>query len=187
MKHLLQKTRIQYLIQHRNGYLALASGLLVLNILLSLIFFFILGHERIFLVPPTLEKSFWVSEKSVSPVYLSEMSLFFANLRFNITPSNAAMQRDLLLRYVDPSLYESLKKELISEEKRIMNGDILTAFYPVDVKVNTTQLVAQVVGDMQSRVGNIVLPAQRVTYQISFTYHAGRLLVKSFEEVKTNA
>ena len=187
MKYLLQKTRIQHLIQYRNGYLALASGSLLLNIVLSLIFFFMLGHERVFLVPPTIEKSFWVSETNVSPVYLSEMSLFFVNLRFNITPSNAALQRDLLLRYVNPSLYESLKTTLISEEERVIKNHISTAFYPVDVKVNSTQLAVQIAGDMQSTVANSLLPAQRVNYQISFTYHNGRLLVKSFEEIKANA
>src|SRR5271156_6320857 len=102
MRRLLQNSHLQYVIQHRNGYLTLACGSLVLNLLFGLTILFMIGHERIVIVPPSIQKSFWVGANQVSPEYLSEMALFFTNLRFNVTPNNSIMQRDQLLRYIHP-------------------------------------------------------------------------------------
>lgn len=187
MKYLLHHSRLQHLIQHRNGYLSLACGSLILNILLSIGIFTIAGNERVVVVPPSINKSFWVDANQVSPEYLSEMSLFFASLRFNITPTNAAMQRELLVRYVHPHFYEALKAELISEEEHIKKEHVTTSFYPVNVVVDSKKMISQITGDLQSSVGDAQLPLKRLTYQINFSYNNGRLLVKSFEEVKKDA
>jgi len=187
MKHLLRNTRIQYLVEHRNGYLTLAVLGLLANMLLVSYLFYAKGYEKIVVSPPMIEKSFWVSANHVSPEYLSEMAIFFANLRLNVTPSNAAMQRDILLRYVTPYCYEGLKIALITEAERLKKERITTAFYPVDVRVDAKKLIARVLGDLQSTIGDSQLSPQRVMYQMEFTYNAGRLLIKSFEEVKTHA
>lgn len=187
MKYLLHKSRLQHLISHRNGYLALASGSLILNVLLAMGIFAVSGHERIVVVPPSINKTFWVTESHVSPEYLSEMTLFFADLRFNLTASNVAMQHDLILRYVNPNGYADVKAQLLSEAEKLTKEHIAMAFYPVDIKVDTTKLISIVTGDVQGTVGNSVLPLERVKYQLTFTYHDGRLLVKSFDEVKTHA
>ena len=187
MKYLLQKSRLQHLIQHRNGYLALASGSLLLNILLVITILVVSGHERIVMVPPTIDKSFWVTADHVSPEYLSEMSLFFADLRLNVTPSNAAMQRDVLLRYVNSGNYAALKSELLSESEHLTKSHLSTAFYPADIQVDAKKLISRITGDLQSKVGDSDLPVQHVLYEIHFSYHAGRLFVQSFEEIKHNA
>lgn len=186
MKYLLQKTRLQHLMRTRNGYLALASGSLLLNVLLSLVLFCMIGQERVLLVPPNFSKSFWVSASHASPDYLSEMGLFFASLRLNVTPKNAKQQRDTLLRYVEPKQYASLKTRLQEEESRLIQQHVTTAFYPVDVKVNAEKSIVRIIGDMHSFVGDAALPIQRVTYDIHFAHHQGRLLVSSFQEVKTH-
>lgn len=187
MEYRLHKSRIQYLIQRRNGYLVLAIGSMIINILQLLVIFAILGHERIIIVPPNINRSFWVSASQVSPEYLSEMAYYFVQLRFNMTPSNAASQRDLLLRYVLPRYYGALKTELLSEADRITKEHITTAFYQNNIQVDTRQLLAKITGDLQTSVGDAILPMQRVIYQISFTYDSGRLLIKSFEEVNSHA
>jgi conjugal transfer pilus assembly protein TraE len=115
------------------------------------------------------------------------MGLFFANLRLNVTPSNAAMQRDILLRYVNPNHYESLKTDLILEAEHLKKEHITTAFYPVDVKVDEKKLLVKIPGDLQSTIGDAQLSPRRVIYQMAFSYHSGRLLINSFEEVKEHA
>lgn len=187
MKRIVQKSLLQYVIRHRNGYLAVACGSLFLNILLSFGVITMAGHEKIIIVPPKISQSFWVTESEVSPEYLVEMSHFFASLRFNITPSNAENQREMLLRYVSPEYYEGLKVELITESERIAKEHISTVFYPVDTKVDTRHLTTLIIGDLLSTVGTNTLPSQRVTYKITYKYNEGRLLVKSFEEVKSHA
>jgi len=187
MKRAIQKSLLQYVIRHRNGYLFLACGSLALNILLSIGLISMFGHEKVILIPPRVTQSFWVSNSEVSPEYLSEMSLFFADLRFNITPSNIENQREILLRYVSSEYYESLKMQLISESEHIATDHISTAFYPIDIQVDNKHLAALVTGDLVSTVGTNQLPSQHVIYKIQYKYHSGRLLVKSFEEVKSHA
>ncbi len=187
MKYLLQHSRLQNLIQYRNGYLILASISLVLNMLLVLVLFVFIGHERIVVVPPTVEKSFWVTSAKVSPEYLSEMSLFFANLRLNVTASSATTQRELLLRFIAPKNYNEIKTELLNEAEILKKNHITTAFFPVNVDVDTKKLIARITGDLQSTVGDSHLPSERVTYQISYIYSGGRLFVVAFEEAKSHA
>ncbi len=187
MNYLLHKARLQHLISHRNGYLALASGSLILNVLLAIAIFIVSGHERIVLVPPDITKTFWVSKSHVSQEYLSEMTLFFADLRFNLTANNIAMQHDLLLRYVNPNGYADVKAQLLNEADKLTKEHVSMAFFPVDIKVDATSLTSVVTGDIQGSVGNTLLPLERVKYQLRFIYHDGRLLVKSFDEVKPHA
>ena len=186
MKYLLQHSRLQHLIQYRNGYLILASISLILNMLLVLVIFLLIGHERIVIVPPTIEKPFWVTSSKVSPEYLSEMSMFFTNLRLNVTTSSAATQGELLLRFIAPKNYNEIKAELLNEAENLKKNHITTAFFPINVDVDTKKLVARVTGDLQSTVGDSHLPSERVTYKITYTYNGGRLFVAAFEEAKSH-
>lgn len=187
MKYTIQRSLIEYLIKHRNAFLGFAFLSMALNILLVITNIALVGHERIIVVPPDIKKTFWVGYEHVSPEYLSEMSEFFVFLRFNETPSSAQAQRDKLLEYVDPSNYEDLKMQMIEEDNHIVKEHISTAFYPVDVEVDAKKLTTIIQGDLVSSVGTTMLAPQRVTYQLEFSYHEGRLFVKAFNEVKQNA
>ena len=178
---------LQKLYHHRNGYLLLSAGLLLLNILLVLLAMSLENRERIILIPPTIERSFWVNQKSVSPEYLAEMSTFFVGLRCSVTVSNASAQRDILLRYIEPRFYDSLKNTLIQEAQQLSKNHVSTVFYPTSVQVDAKQFLAHVTGDLIAIVGNTTLPAQRVTYQLRYRYDTGRLWVSAFEEIKSHA
>jgi conjugal transfer pilus assembly protein TraE len=181
------RSALQKMHQHRNGYLLLACGLMLLNILLIILSLSLAGRERIILTPPTIEHSFWVNQKSVSPEYLAEMSTFFIGLRCTVTTSNAALQREILLRYTDPRFYESLKTTLVQEALQLSKNHVSTAFYPVSIKVDEKHFLARVSGDLVTMVGSTTLPTQRVMYQIQYRYDTGRLWVSAFEEIKAHA
>lgn len=188
MKHVLKKSRIQYLVDNRNGYLVLASGSLILNILLSAIIYFMLGYEKTVLVPPEITREFWVSTNKVSPEYLSSMSIFLTEVRLNLTPSNAAIQRQLFLGYVDPKNYEKLKTKLIEEEEQLKKEHVSISFFITNPpQVDAKNMLAKVTGDLQYIVGDSLQPTQHVTYQISYRLSAGRLMIQSFEEIKNHA
>lgn len=187
MRYLLGKSRLQHLVKNRNGYLALACGSLAVNVLLVIFMFFMVGRERIVIVPPEVPKSFWVTSSKVSPEYLSEMALFFSSLSFNATPSNIVMQHAVLLRYVDSGCYESIKTKLTEVADKVKKEHITTNFYPSSVKVDTKHLVAVLSGDMQYTIGDIQTAPTQVTYQIGFSYRQGQLRITSFPEVKNNA
>jgi conjugal transfer pilus assembly protein TraE len=187
MRYLLEQSRLQHLIKSRNGYLILAIGSTIINTLLVVFIFFMVGRERIVMVPPEIQKSFWITSGTVSPEYLSEMALFFTSLSFNVSPGSATMQHAILLRYVDPTYYEILKRKLVDVEERIKKEHITTSFYPGEVKVDTKHFIVQVSGDLQYTIGDVQLPLEHVTYQYGFSYKQAQLKITSFPEVKNHA
>lgn len=187
MKWSLYESRLQHVIRYRNGYLMLATGSIMLNLLFIGYLFTLVGHERIVLIPPQVSKSFWVDGQHVSSDYLSEMGLFFTHLRLNTTQENIGLQQDMLLRYVHPSLYTKIKAQLIQEAERVKTSHLTLLFHPVNIQVDSKKWLVRVTGDLQATIGQDMQPSQRVIYQIVFTYDAGRLLVKSFEEIKDRA
>lgn len=184
MKHVLKKSRIQYLVDNRNGYLVLASGSLLLNIVLGVIIYCVLGYEKTVLVPPTIIHGSWVSENKVSSNYLSSMSILLADIRLNLTPANAALQRQLFLEYVDPKNYEKLKTELIEEEEKLKNEHISMTFFMTNVGSDADKMVSKIEGDLQYIVGDSLQPSKHVVYKISYRLSSGRLMIQSLEEVK---
>jgi len=180
-----QKSRLQQLIAQRNGYLVLAAGLMVLTVLLALGLLRLIGRERVVVVPPIVEQAFWVDAKAISPSYLSQMTVFFAQLRLNMTPSSAAYQRDTLLRYTDPQYYGDFKNELVAEADHLTQTHTSLVFYPVEVAVDAPHLTATITGDFSATVGNMPLPVQRLTYQLVYRYTQGQLWLRSFQEMTT--
>ena len=183
MKHLLHKARMDHLIARRNGYLLLAMGSILLNMVLGFGIVKSMGYQKIILVPPVIERPSWVTSYQVSPEYLSGMSLFLANLLLNVTPANATMQHELFLRYVDSSYYETFKTAFIAQEKRLKKEHMTMSFQLSNIKVNTNKFIAQVSGDVTFMMGNTTLPSKHLTYAITFNYHLGQLKVTSFDEV----
>jgi conjugal transfer pilus assembly protein TraE len=186
MKWTLYQSKLKRVLRHRNLFVRLAFAELSIIVLLIFGLLYAFTHQRIVITPPVVERSFWVGHNDVSAEYLAEMTNFFMGLRFNLSPANTAIQRDILLRYTDPRYYQSMKTLLVKEGDKISKDHISLSFYPVDVKVDPQTLTAQITGDLASTVGNTALPTERLTYQIHYTYHDGRLLVQSFEEIKSN-
>lgn len=184
MKFSIQRSQLEKLYVQRNGFMMLALGSMLVCIFQVFIMFLMVGREKIVIVPPNIEKSFWVSAQHVSPEYLSEMTTFFANLRLNVTPQSASLQRETILRYTDPTYYNILNSQLVQETDHITEQHISIAFFPVNVKVDTKHFKAIIVGDLKSYVGETTLPTKRARYLVSYRYDAGRLLIKAFEEVK---
>jgi len=184
MRFSIARSQIEKIFAQRNGYMMLALGSLLLCLLQAISMFFLIGREKVIIVPPHVEKSFWVTAAHVSPEYLSEMTTFFANLRLNMTTESANIQHETLLRYTDPVYYNTLKTQLVQEADRITDQHMSMAFFPVNVKVDSQHFKAIIEGDLKSYVGDTALPTKRVSYMVTYRYDAGRLLVKSFEEVK---
>jgi conjugal transfer pilus assembly protein TraE len=179
-------SKILKLWQERNGYLILAAGLLMTNLIQLVITFGIRGQWHTVIVPANLSETVWLNQGTVSVSYLAEMTHYFAKLILDITPDSAAFQRETLLKYVEPEYYGFIKNQLIANEERIKKEAIATSFYPIDVKVDQKNLTATVVGDLKTFVGQECTTTTRRSYFVKYRYHYGRLLLQQFNEVKKN-
>lgn len=180
------QSRLQQVLSQRNGYLVLAALLAVMSILLAITVCRMMGRERIVIVPPVVNQAFWIEAHAVSPEYVSQMASFLSQLRFNLTPGNAAYQQETLLRYTDPTYYGDLKNELVREADQLTKTHTSLVFYPIEIRVDATHFTADITGDLNARVGNDPLPTQRLHYHLRFRFSGGRLWLISFNEIKND-
>ena len=165
--------------KQRNQIATFSIIVAVSNLVLALYLF--TNKERVVLLPAQINTQMWTERKAVSKEYLEEMSLFFANLLFDVSPHSMGYQRDLILRNVDPSVYNALKYKLVKEEERYKKENLTTTFRPTQVVVNTIKLQALISGYLTSYVGGQQMQQITDTYLLKFRYDAGRLFIKSFE------
>ena len=64
MKHAINKSLLEKIIKQRNGYLVLASGLIILTLATLLIIAQLINRQHTVIVPPTVTKSFWIAKNS---------------------------------------------------------------------------------------------------------------------------
>lgn len=142
----------------------------------------VFGEEKIILVPPTIEKSFWVSKSAVSNEYLEEMSLFLSHMFLDVSPSSADFQRSIALKYIDPSYYNILKARLLKEAQTLKKEGISTSFKVSKIRPNKDDLTVEITGTLMSYVGAARVREIQEVYIMKFNYKAGRLLLEEFQE-----
>ena len=184
MKLAYFKSELSQVLAKRNGYLVLALASLFVCTLSMFLNFLMFNREKIILVPPAIEKTFWLKGHEVSADYLLQMTQFFASLRLNVTSTSVEHQQELLLQYVDPRTYGALKTQLVREADRIRQQHLTVAFFPEQVQVDVAHKQAVISGEIKSTIGNVALPSARVSYRVSYRLVAGRWLVQAFDEIK---
>lgn len=185
MKLKIAKNHIQNLIAKRNGYLMLASVSMLGNIVLIVALIVALRSEKIILVPPTIERPMWITSSQVSADYLSSMSIFLSTLLLNVNASNAELQHQIFLRYVDGKQYQHIKTNLKLEEEKLKKKHLAINFHLTAIKVDASRMIAHVIGDLEVMLGEEKIPNKRMTYQLKYNYQSGLLKLLSFEELKS--
>jgi len=183
MKLSLYTSRIHQLIEQRNGLVLIAIALGMSNV--GLVALLSLKSERVILVPPQIQRSFWLEGSEASASYLEEMAVFFAHQLLDVTPSSAAYQREIALKYVFSDFYNPLKKRLLAEEERYRKENLSTSFKVTDVAVNPQTMTVKLTGDLLSSVGGQKVKQNRETYALKFRFSNGRFLVESFEMMES--
>ncbi|MEF8731206.1 MAG: type IV conjugative transfer system protein TraE [Candidatus Accumulibacter meliphilus] len=140
------------------------------------------GSERTVLVPPEVQKSFWVSDQKVSGDYLQEMAYWYAGLALNITPHVAEYQKNLFLKYTAPSEYGRLQAEFDARTDFLRKKNASTQFSAQSVMANEPAMIVALAGVLMTWVGDKKASEKQTTYVVGFRYRNGRLHVSEFRE-----
>ncbi len=154
-----------------------------LSLLLGFSVFYLVGRERIVVVPPIVNRDFWVGTDTVSDSYLEQMSEFFSSLLLNVNPNSFKTRAEHLLQHVAPNAYPQLKMQLVERQLELERRAMSTAFYPLSFKVDRHKLLVELKGELKILVGNSAIESQIKTYHINFSQHQGRLYIQKFSEV----
>ncbi len=180
----------QNLTDHYNRVLTERNRLLIafaimssLTLLLSSSLFYLVGRERVVIVPPIVNRDFWVGTDTVSDSYLEQMSEFFAGLLLNMNPSSFKTRSEHLLQHTAPHAYARIKTQLSAQQLELERRAMSTAFYPASFKIDRHKLLVELKGELKILVGNAPIESQTKTYHIQFSQHHGRLYIQQFSEV----
>jgi conjugal transfer pilus assembly protein TraE len=168
----------------RNRLLFAFAIATILSLLLGASNFYLIGRERIVVIPPTVSRAFWVASDSVSDSYLQEMSQYFSSLLLNITPNTFAVNSEHLLQNVAPQHFGALKAQLVQQQMEIERRGVSTSFYPASFKIDKQKLLVELKGELKILVGNAPLESKTKTYHIKFVQRHGRLFIQFFHEVE---
>lgn len=134
------------------------------------------------LIPPTINKTFWVEDERVSPEYLQQMGQYLIQLALNRSPANAETQIKQLLQYVAPSSYGELEKQLLAEVSRQKEDRVSTIYYANNVSVSQDRQAVLFEGTLNTWIADKLIKQELKRYIIKFGY-AGKVYIQEIKEV----
>jgi len=176
---------LQYMKFQRNIFAAIALLLSVGTILLSGLLFF--KRERVIVVPPVVEKEFWVDGKHVSPTYLEQYGYFLGQLLLGKSSHSAPSQRTILLRHTAPQFAGTLKQKLLEEEALLKKQNASYTFFPTSVRVHPEKSEVLLEGDRIFFVSGKQISSEKECYLLKFIFSGSRLLLTEVNATKKGA
>lgn len=134
------------------------------------------------LIPPSVSKTFWIDDDKVSPSYLEQMGQYLIQLALNRSPGNAEGQINELLKYVAPSSYPELQKQLIAEVTRQKEDRVSTVYYPTNVSVSEGRQSVLFEGVLNTWISDKLIKQEQKRYLIIFAFQ-GKVYIKEIKDV----
>ena len=169
--------------RRRNRGLALAAGGLITALLICLVIIFnLIGTERTIVVPPSIDKTFWVTRDRASREYLEQMGSFVAWLILDVTPASIDWKKDILLNYVALDQHGAMKLRQEIEAERLKHINASTFFLPQQLSADEDKQAVVIRGRLRTQVNGQDTANETKAYSAEFQYVGGRVHLKAFKE-----
>lgn len=142
----------------------------------------LVGMEKTVLVPPEINRSFWVSGKAVSKEYLEEMAYWYAGLALDITPIASDYQNTLFLKYAAPSEYGRLQAEMGARAEFLKKNNTATQFSVRNITPDEKNHRVALSGTLFTWTSDKKAGERNATYMVGFKFMNGKLYVSDFKE-----
>lgn len=159
------------------------AGLVFGHLIALVIILSLLGTERTIVVPPSIDKTFWVTKDRVSKEYLEQMGAFVAWLILDVAPASIDWKKDILLNYVTPDQHGAMKTRQELEAERLKKMNASTFFLPQQLVPNEEAQSVTVVGRLRTQVNGQDTYADTKVYLVEFKHTGGRVHLKTFKEI----
>lgn len=160
--------------------LALWAGVIILLQMMAI--FRLAGTEKTILVPPNINRSFWVGSDTASSEYLEQMAYWYAGLALSITPTSADYQNSLFLKYAAPDQAGKLQADMGARADFLKKNNAATQFSVRNIKVDTDNLKVALSGTLDTWVSDKKAGERNATYMVGFKFINGKLYVSDFKE-----
>ena len=170
--------------RRRNRSLGLTVGALAVGHVVALIVILnLIGTVRTVIVPPSIDKSFWVSRDKASSEYLEQMGSFIAWLVLDVTPSSIDWKKGVLLGYVEPGQYGALKTRQEVEAERLKRINASTLFMPQQLVPSEDAQTVVVRGRLRTLVNGFETANDFKAYLLEFSFNCARMHLTTFKEL----
>jgi len=149
-----------------NFYLRIICLLLAVGMIANVLI--LRGRDRYIIVPPKIEKEFWVDHKKSSEAYLEQMGVFLATLAGNMSPTNAEYNAKLLSSYLDSSIFGEVKNEIAAQAAYFKKNNISQAFFPLATKVDPETGRVEIDGNAIRYIGSAKVSNEKLIITIKF-------------------
>lgn len=143
----------------------------------------LIGVERTIIVPPEINKTFWVDNEKVSSEYLEEMAMHIAQMELTVTPESFRYQADHIIKYAYPSATGDLRSSFDARETQLRRDQISSWFAPTEVTPDEKKLQVRITGKLTTYIGKEQIPPVEKTYLVEFVYSNSKLYLKTFNEL----
>jgi type IV conjugative transfer system protein TraE len=181
-----RNTSIKTAVKKRNYASIVSLGLLLSNIVLSLMLF---NHEERWVLVPQfeVEQKYTIHGNQYDQHYLEHWAGALVRDFLTVNPASVdeAMQRFLRITSIH---YGQVKPNIEAQAKEIKEHHLTTAFYPKEYKVDSDKKVVEVTGSFLTWFGREKLPIEQTkTFLVGWrSGPKGILLVHQFEERKAS-
>ena len=153
--------------------------LMALGLIASLI-----GAERTVIVPPDIDKAFWVSKNKASREYLEQMAGYVSWLMLDVTPSTVDWKRNVLLNWVAPDQHAAMKTKMDIEADRLRSNNATSSFLIQQLTADEKDQSVLVTGRLRRQInGTDVAEPETRSYLAQFQYTGGRVHIQTFKEI----
>ncbi|CDZ81920.1 conjugal transfer pilus assembly protein TraE [Candidatus Rubidus massiliensis] len=165
-----------------------AAVSIILSIALTLsIGFLFFKNEKTIIVPPMIEKEFWINTNSVSSTYIEQFGVFLAQQILQKSSASATSQREVILKYTSPDFIGPLKNKLLNEEEALKKQNASYVFLPCDINADAKNLELKITGNRIVYVAQKQVSNEKETYILKFCFDGSRLLLSNLIINKDNS
>jgi len=162
-------------------------GLVLATLLLSMGLIAALNASRTILLPPEINKTFWIERDAVSREYLEGMALYITQLELNITPASHGYQTKVLLNYIHPNYHGKMQAKFLADGEQLRKDNASTWFSPRTIQTDAKEKRVAITGEFVVTIGEKQVVKQNKTYVSEFEMSGGRMFLTKFEEVHGDA
>lgn len=168
-----------------NRVLGSIVGVLSLTVLLCLVTIVsIVGTDRTVIVPPNIDRTFWVTRDRASREYLEQMGAYIAWLVLDVTPTTVDWKRNLMLNWVSPDRHAELKNRMDLEAERLRSNNASTFFLVQQLVADEDRQSVVVTGRLRRQINGVdVSEPETRSYLAQFGFAGGRIHIHSFKEI----
>jgi conjugal transfer pilus assembly protein TraE len=183
MESNLYNADIDYLKKSLNTQ-RLANLGLVVCVLVGLIHFVqIHGSERTVITPGAINKSMWITDRTMSESGIEMWAAWLSWLKLDVTPESVDYKNEIVLKHTHPGQAGAMKERQLLDAEKIKKENLASTFAIQSIVVNDKKIAAVLQGRLQTFVNGRMVTSTEKFYFVRFTVNGATPQLQIFKEV----